>query len=68
MGCLMHRLGFTPRAVHVRRRQEADPHAEAAFQAAVDDILADPSFNPGNLINLDETAVRIFGGRDMTRC
>jgi hypothetical protein len=66
MGNLMHRLGFTPRAAHVRRRHEADPHAEAAFQAAVDDILADPMFNPSNLINLNETAVRIHGGRNMT--
>jgi hypothetical protein len=58
MSNLMHRLGFTPRAAHVWRRHEADPHAEAPFQAAVDDILADPMFNPSNLINLDETAVR----------
>jgi hypothetical protein len=66
LGCLRHRLGFTPGAAHVRRRQEPDPHAEAAFQAAVDDILAAPSFNPSNLSNLEETAVRIFGGRNMT--
>jgi hypothetical protein len=32
----------------------------------VDGILAGPSFNPSNLINPDETAVRIFGGRNMT--
>jgi hypothetical protein len=66
MSNLMHRLGFAPRAAHVQRRQEQDPHAEAAFQVAVSSILADPSFNPINLINLDETAVRIVGGRNMT--
>jgi hypothetical protein len=48
LGRLMHRLGFTPRATHVRRRQEPDPHAEAAFQVAVSSILADPSFNPSS--------------------
>jgi hypothetical protein len=66
LGHLMHRLGFTPQAAHVRRRQEADPHAEAAFQVAVSSILADPSFNPGSLISLDETAVRVVVGRNMT--
>jgi hypothetical protein len=65
MGNLMHRLGFTPWAAHVRRRHEADPHAEAALQAAVDGVPADPSFNPGDLIGLDETAVSIFGGRNI---
>jgi hypothetical protein len=50
MGNLVHRLGFTPRAAHVRRHHEADPHAEAAFQAAVDIVLADPGFKPSNLI------------------
>jgi hypothetical protein len=28
MGRLMHCLGFTPRAAHVRRRHEVGPHAE----------------------------------------
>jgi hypothetical protein len=46
MGYLMHRLGFTTRAAHVRRSHEADPHAKAAFQAAVDGVLADPGFPP----------------------
>jgi hypothetical protein len=66
MGNLMHRLCFTPRAAHVRRSHEADPHAEATFQAVVDYSLADPMFNPSNLINLDEIAVRIHGGRNVT--
>jgi hypothetical protein len=46
LGCLMHHLGLTPRAAHVRRRHEADPPAEATLLSAVDDILADPCSTP----------------------
>jgi hypothetical protein len=46
----MHGQGFAPREAIIRRRQEAGRHAEAALQAAVDCIVADPGFNPGYLI------------------
>jgi hypothetical protein len=65
-GHLLHRLGYTRREAHVRRRREADPDAEAAFQVAVDSILASPGMNHSHLKDLDWTAVRLYGGRNMT--
>jgi hypothetical protein len=66
IGNLMHRLRFTPRVAHVQRRYEVGLDAEAAFQAEVAQILCDPGFDRSSVINMDETAIRLHGGRNVT--
>jgi hypothetical protein len=63
---LMHRLGLTPGEARLRRCQEADRAEEAAFQDTMDSIMGEPTFHPCNPINLDETAVTVYGGRNVT--
>jgi hypothetical protein len=66
LGRLMHRLGFTPRAAHAGaatwRTRTQRLHSRPPWMTS----FAGPRFNPGILINLDETAIRIHGGRNMT--
>jgi hypothetical protein len=66
MSRLTHRLGFTPRAAHVRRRQAANLPREAAFQAALSGTLASPDMKHSHLMDWDGTAVRIVVGRTST--
>jgi hypothetical protein len=68
IGDLMHRLRFTPRVAHVvvQRRHEVDLDAEAAFKAEVDPVLCDSGIDRSGVINLDGTAARLRGVRNVT--
>jgi hypothetical protein len=59
-------LDFTSRVADIQRRHESDPEGEAAFQAEVAQVLCEAGFDRSILINIDETAVRLGGGMNMT--
>jgi hypothetical protein len=66
MSKLVHSPCFSGEAAHIGPGQETEPMGEAEIEAALEEVRLDGSFWPVELINRDETGVRLRVWRAQT--